>query len=128
MLSFHSYLAEAMWTKVSAQQVLDALGSGFTLIGSVAKQGTSDHDLDVLRPGVHLWSGDPDPDIKRVLEGLGFNYVGQSVISPADKSGSGSRKTFGVGWNELHHFEHPTTKQRIEVWSVLPFTTAFGGA
>jgi hypothetical protein len=118
MSNLATRLLEAMWTRDTAQTILAALGPNYTVMGSVAKRGQSDHDLDLRRAGVHPSLGaEPEPTMRATLERLGYEYVGQQLFSPADKTHS--RKTFGPGWDEIHSFRHPTTGHRIEVWTQL---------
>jgi hypothetical protein len=106
-----------MWTKDTAAPIVAALGNEFRIVGSVATRGQSKHDLDILRFGMRPFSGDPDPRVRRILKDLGFEYTGQSTLSPEDKRKS--HKRYERGWSEIHHFEHSKTHQRIEIWTTL---------
>lgn len=108
------------WTTDTGNTLVKALGPGYQIVGSVAKSGSSAHDLDILRDGVHTFSGtNVDSHVKRTLEALGFEYTGQSVLSPEDKAADKKGKVFGTGWSEIHHFEHSVTHAKIEVWTAL---------
>lgn len=109
------------WTKEVATKVVStlsaAVGEQIQVVGSVAKLGQSFHDVDVLRPGVHDWSGHPNPNISDAMQKMGFEYTGQSVRGPKDQKMKG--KTFAKDWSELHHFEHRSTGHKFEIWTIL---------
>lgn len=107
------------WTLAMGHSIVKRLGPEYRVVGSVAREGSSAHDLDLLRVGKHKFSGrDVNSSLKKILESQGFDYVGQSVMSPEDKTHE-KKKVYGSGWSEVHHFEHSVTHTKIEVWSLL---------
>ncbi len=106
------------WTKQMGQEVVDHLsassGAKLRMVGSVAMKGVSEHDIDVMADGPF-----DKPKMDAALEKMGFEYQGQSLLSP--KEAAAAKKPFSKdAWSELHHYKQPGTGRQFELWSVLP--------
>lgn len=94
------------WTRKQGEEFAELIGA--EIVGSVARRGMSEHDLDLrVSPYNH-------ERISSLLKQAGFEYHGSGVVSP--KEAKKARKNFGEGWARNHYFRNPNTDQTIEVW------------
>jgi hypothetical protein len=119
-------MAHGEWRRDNAYKLVEAVyrdsGIRLDIIGSVERKGRSEHDLDLLVPGLQDFKGrNPNESITKSLGNNGFQYIGQHVFSPKDaktmKRGK-IRPPEGM-WSEIHIFRNNETGQKIEIWSVL---------
>ena len=101
-----------MYTLAGAKELVGKLGDGVTIIGSVATKGESKHDLDLLAASKET------AEAARVkLEGLGYEWMGNSTLSPKEAAAYKGTKTFEKGkWSVMDEYTHTDTGKHVEVW------------
>ena len=93
------------WTLEMAKPIADKIGA--KIVGSVAKKGSSSHDLDLRVEHNNILS------ITKILNDIGFESYGSQVVSPAEAKKS--KKPYGNGWQRAHYFINKDDKI-LQIW------------
>jgi len=93
------------WTLEMAKPIADKLGA--KIVGSVAKYGKSNHDLDLRVEHNDILS------ITKILNILGFESYGSEVVSPEEAKKS--KNIYGKGWQRAYNFINKDDKI-IQIW------------
>ncbi len=95
-----------------ANDLLDRLDvKGVKVIGSVARKGESEHDLDLMAP-----SKAAADSVKDKMEKQGFEWQGNSTLSPKEAQAYKGPKTFDKNaWSIMDHYKD-AAGHNVEVW------------
>lgn len=102
-------------TKAGAEELVAFLngnvpGAKFKVVGSVAKKGTSNHDLDIT-----VKTTADHQNLHDAMKKHGFEWVGTTTVSPDEAKGFRGYIPRSR-WSTIEQFENSETGHHVDFW------------